>query len=75
MAGMTLKAARVNKQLTQPQAAKLLGISTETLVHYEKGRRFPNVPTIRRMEEVYEVKYSDLIFLPEEYGLTVKIET
>lgn len=35
---ITLKAARVNKGLTQREAAKTLGISESTLFGYEKGK-------------------------------------
>ena len=60
---LTLKAARVNKSLTQDEAAKLLQISPDTLSNYERGRSFPDVPIIKRMEELYELKYDDIIFL------------
>ena len=35
---MTLKAARINRNLTQEEAAKMLEISTETLANYEQGK-------------------------------------
>lgn len=60
---ITLKAARVNSDLTQKEAAKLLNISVETLCNYENGISFPNVPTLKKIERVYDVCYSDLIFL------------
>jgi len=60
---ITLKAARVNAGYTQEEAAKLLGVSEPTLVNYEKGRRFPDVRVIKRIEELYGVEYRDLIFL------------
>ena len=60
---LTLKAARVNKSLTQDEAAKLLKISPDTLSNYVRGRSFPVVPIIKRMEELYELKYDDIIFL------------
>ena len=50
---MTLEAARVNKKLTQKQAAKLIGISESALRKYEQGKNYPNVPTIQKIEEVY----------------------
>lgn len=61
---ITLKAARINKGLSQKEAAKKIGISVDTLSNYERGRSFPDVPTIHRMELVYGCLYSDLIFLP-----------
>lgn len=62
---MTLKSARVNKYLTQAEAAKLLGISADTLSNYERGKSFPDVPVIKRMEDLYGVPYSELIFCPD----------
>nr|DAL55730.1 MAG TPA_asm: Helix-turn-helix XRE-family like protein [Caudoviricetes sp.] len=65
---MTLKAARVNKNLTQRVAARLIGISVDTLSNYERGKSFPDIPTLKKIEEVYETPYSDLIFLPVDYA-------
>lgn len=60
---MTLKAARINKKLTQKEAAFLIGITACTLSNYERGVSFPDVPTIKKIEQVYGVEYKDLIFL------------
>jgi transcriptional regulator with XRE-family HTH domain len=70
---ITLKSARVNKNLTQAAAAKLIGVTVDTLSNYERGKSYPDVPIIKKMEEVYGVSYSDLIFLPKDYGLTVNV--
>lgn len=59
---MTLEAARKNKGYTQKEAAKLLGISEYTLINYENGKTFPKIPTIKKMEKLYEVEYKDLFF-------------
>lgn len=61
---ITLKAARVNKNLTQKEAAKLIGVSTDTLINYEKGKSYPDVPILKNIESVYGVSYNDIIFLP-----------
>ena len=60
---ITLKAARVNKNIKQKDAAKLLGISLSTLQNYEAGKTFPDVPVIKRIEELYDVEYKDIIFI------------
>ena len=62
---ITLKSARVNKNLTQAEAAKRLEISVDTLSNYERGKSYPDVPIIKRMEDLYGIPYSDLIFCPE----------
>ena len=61
---LTLKAARVNAGYTQMEAAKLLGISDQTLLNYEKARSFPDVRILRKIEDLYGVSYRDLIFDP-----------
>ena len=48
---------------TQEEAARLIGISHDTLSNYERGKSFPDVPIIKKIEEVYKVSYNDLIFL------------
>lgn len=65
---MTLKAARINMGFTQAQAAKEIGVTVDTLSNYERGKSYPDVPIIKRIEEVYKTSYSDLIFLPKDYG-------
>lgn len=65
---ISLRAARINAGYTQIIAAKELGISECTLSNYERGKSFPDVPIISRMEELYGVSYSDIIFLPNDYG-------
>ena len=65
---ITLRAARINKGLTQKEAAKKIGISPDTLANYEKGASFTDIPVIMNIEKVYEVKYADIIFLPADYA-------
>lgn len=65
---ITLKSARVNVNLTQEQAAKKIGITKDTLSNYERGKSYPDVLIIKKIEEVYGVSYNDLIFLPRNNG-------
>lgn len=65
---MTLKAARVNQNLNQVEAAKEIGVSVSTLQNWEKGKCCPSVKYIARITEVYRVTYDDLIFLPVNYA-------
>lgn len=62
---LTLKAARVNNNYTQQEAAKLLGISKYTLSNWERGINYPDTYYLKRIEETYGVSYNDLIFLPK----------
>lgn len=67
---VTLKVARELKGLKQSEAANLIGVSVDTLSNYERGKSYPDVPTLRKIEEVYGIEYSRLIFLPLDFGLT-----
>lgn len=60
---ITLKAARINKHLSQGEAARRLGISVSALSNYERGLKFPDVPIIQKMEKLYEVSYDKITFL------------
>lgn len=69
----TLKTAREMKKYTQEEAAKRIGVSVDTLGNYERGKSYPDVPVLRKIEEVYGVPYEQLIFLPLDYDKTVNI--
>lgn len=69
---ITLKAARMNMGYDQTTASQLIGISVDTLSNYERGKTFPDVPTIKKIEEVYNVKYDDINFLLDNYENIVK---
>ena len=65
---MTLKTAREMTGLTQSDAAQQIGVSTDTLGNYERGKSYPDIPVLRKIEELYQVKYDQLIFLPLDFG-------
>lgn len=67
---ITLRAARVNIGMTQAEAAKALGIGIVTLQNYEAGKKYPNVLTLKKIEDLYGVPYAELIFLPENSALS-----
>lgn len=59
----TLKTARDRLGLSQKEAAKRLGISDDVLSNYERGKTYPNVLMLKKIESVYGVKYDQLLFL------------
>lgn len=65
---MTLKMIREIRGLTQEKAAKMIGVSTDTLGNYERGKSYPDIPILRKIEEVYEIPYDRIIFLPLDFG-------
>ena len=70
---VSLKNARELRGLKQEEAANLIGVSVETLGNYERGRSYPNIPVLRKIEEVYGIPYDRLIFLPLDYDKTVNL--
>lgn len=71
---VTLKALRTNMGLTQQAMAELIGVSKETWSNYENYETFPNVPIIEKITRKTGVSYDDIIFLPADYGYTVKVQ-
>lgn len=62
MKKMTLKAARINKGFTQQEAANKIGIGVDTLSNYERGKTYPDIITLKKIEIVYDIEYKDIIF-------------
>lgn len=64
----TLKAIRINLGKSQQEMAEMLGISRETYQSYEKYKTFPDVPIIKKIIEISNIDFDDIIFLPEEFA-------
>ncbi|MDB6269052.1 helix-turn-helix transcriptional regulator [Lactobacillus amylovorus] len=62
MSKITLKAARVNSGLSQKEAAKQLGVAESTLYKWEAGKNKPNVKYLSRIEKVFNLPISNIIF-------------
>lgn len=55
---ISLKAARINADMTQDEVAERIGRSKQTIVNRESGRT--------------EIKYKDLAFLSDMYGIPIE---
>ena len=62
MPKITLKAARVNANLSQQDAAERIGVAVSTLRNWEAGKTFPTQPKIETMCEVYGISFDVLFF-------------
>lgn len=60
---LTLKGLRSNKNETQEQTAKAIGVSVDTWANYERGVTFPDVPIIKRIEKHFNITYDKIKFL------------
>ncbi|MDM8284899.1 helix-turn-helix domain-containing protein [Ligilactobacillus salivarius] len=63
---MSLEAARVNANLTQKEAAKLLGIHFQTLSKYEKDSSKIPFSLVEKASEIYKLPIS-CFFLGKKY--------
>lgn len=59
---VTLKATRINNNMTQEEAAEKIGVSRCTLANWENMKTFPNAEQIKKIESIYSVSYDDIIF-------------
>mgnify|MGYP002624653504 FL=1 len=69
----TLRTARELRGMSQKEAAQLIGVGEDTLSNYERGKSYPDIPILRKIEEVYGIPYAQIIFLPLDYDKTVNI--
>lgn len=65
---LTLRTARLLADLTQKEAAEKIGVSEDAISNYERGKTFPNVLVLKRIEKAYNVSYNDIVFLPADNG-------
>lgn len=69
---ITLKAARVNVNLTQEEVAKKVGKTKNTIQNYENGKSVPDIEMGKRLASLYGVSVDDLIFLPKNCALSTE---
>lgn len=60
---ISLAAARVNAGMTQEDVAKIMHVSKQTVVNWEKGSAEPSLTRMRKMSEIFKIPM-DYIFLP-----------
>ena len=56
-----IRSARIKKEYTQEQAAEKLLVSRQTISNWENGKSLPDVISIIRMSELYEVSLDKLL--------------
>lgn len=65
--GKNLKALRVSRNLVQSSVAETLGVKTETISGYERGKGFPSFEMLIKLAELYQVSLDDLVFRDIEH--------
>ena len=61
---VSIKGARIEKHMTQKQAADAMDVTKETISNWERGRTAPTAPQLIALCNLYGVELS-YIFLPE----------
>ena len=59
--GSKIKAARLEKKLTQEQVAELLGVSRQTISNWENEKSYPDIISVIKMSECYDVSLDYLL--------------
>ena len=59
--GKRFKTYRVKVNLSQLEAAKLIGVKNYQLGNYETNRSEPSIDTLKKMSEVYNVSIDTLV--------------
>lgn len=63
---VNLDAVRVNAGMTQTQWANALGVTTMTVLNWEKGKTEPTISQTRKMAELSGIPV-DFIFFPKQF--------
>ncbi|ULQ49326.1 helix-turn-helix domain-containing protein [Liquorilactobacillus nagelii] len=56
-----LKYCRTQKKLTQAQIAVQLNVSRKTISNWENARSFPDIASLRKLSNIYNVSLDDLL--------------
>lgn len=65
---ISLKAARVNADMTQKEAAKLLNVDKTTIASWENGKTHPDYIKAKKLSKVYGIPL-DYINFPSKNSL------
>jgi transcriptional regulator with XRE-family HTH domain len=68
--GEKLRFFRERKKLYQQDVANTLNVTQQTISHYEKGRIVPDLETLIKLAELYEVTLNELYPIDSHVGLT-----
>ena len=59
---ISLRAARVNANLTQEQVAKALNVTKKTIQNWEKGVTLPNIAQAASLQELFRYPLTHIFF-------------
>lgn len=59
---ITPKAARINADMTQEEAAREIGVTKATIVSWEGGKTTPDISKAQKLADVYKIPLQFIIF-------------
>ena len=59
---ISLKAARVNANLTQAEVASLLNISKSTINNYENYKKSPSIARAKELAKLYGMEVDEIVW-------------
>lgn len=62
MMRITMKAARINRGLTQADVAKALNVTKKTVGSWESGKTKPRLDKIEPICTLYECSYDEIVW-------------
>ncbi len=59
--GCKIKNARIKAELSQEQVAEVLGVSRQTVSHWENGKTYPDIVSVIKMSDLYQISLDHLL--------------
>lgn len=70
MLGEKIKKYRENKNMTQNEVADILGVKSATISKYESNTLEPNIESIKKIAEIFEISIDELLKDEEEFNIS-----
>lgn len=70
MLGEKIKKYRENKNMTQNEVADILGVKSATISKYETNTLEPNIESIKKLAETFEISIDELLKDEEEFNIS-----
>ena len=70
MLGEKIKLYRENKKMTQNEIADILGVKPATISKYESNTLEPNIESIKKLAEIFEISIDELLKDEEEFNIS-----
>ena len=70
MLGDKIKLYREKKRMTQNEVADILNVSSATISKYESGALEPNIESLKRLAELFEISIDELLSDEKEFDIS-----